>query len=286
MIESFIRQACLWEVEARKVGNVHPGARFSNTTAEHFRRSAEAIAPALCQPLALGERILAAVTATQSAVGQNTNLGIILLLAPLAMGEAIVNETTVADCRAVYQAIRLASPGGLNETQEADVRDEPTITLRDAMMLAADRDMVARQYANRFAEVKQFGVPLLREAFAFHRCIEAAIIDTQLAWLAEFPDSLIARKLNQEAAEEVRGRAIEVQKLGGIRTKAGRAEAVRLDGELRQEGHRRNPGTTADLITACLFVALRDNVLNSSDVFPWSVDDWLPTCLPNDSKSA
>ena len=143
------------------------------------------------------------------------------------------------------------------------------------MRLAADRDMIARQYANRYRDVFKFGVPALLSGFAKFNSIEAAIIDCQLCWMAEFPDSLIARKNGPVVAEDVRRRAAEVQALGGIATPEGRAAGVALDRHLRSDGNKLNPGTTADLIAACLFVALRENKLAPSAPFPWPVEDWL-----------
>ena len=96
-------------------------------------------------------------------VSTNTNLGMILLLTPLAAVpptidladgvEQVLAATTRDDARLVYQAIRLASPGGIGRVDEQDVADEPTMTLREVMALAADRDLVARQYAGGFQEV-------------------------------------------------------------------------------------------------------------------------------------
>jgi triphosphoribosyl-dephospho-CoA synthase len=175
----------------------------------------------------------------------------------------------------VYEAIRLANPGGLGDAPEQDVRAEPTVTLLEAMKLAADRDMVARQYANGFADVFDFGVPAFVDAFAKFGCVEAAIIDSQLRWLATYPDSLIARKNGPAVAEDVRRRAAEVLALGGIATAEGRAAGVALDKHLRSDGNKLNPGTTADLITACLFVALRENKVTPNAPFRWNVPDWL-----------
>ncbi len=282
-----VRLACLWEAESRKVGNVHPGARFADTTVEDFRRSAEAIAPvfadAATQPV--GVTIRRAVKATQAAVGQNTNLGIILLLAPLAavprdvpLREGIkALRTTVEDAREVYAAIRLANPGGLNDAAEQDVRDEPTVTLHEAMSLAQDRDLVARQYAHGFLDVLALGVPTLHESFWFHGCVEAAVIECQLAWLATHSDSLIARKCGERVAGRVRHRAGEiVHHPDDMRTPEGRTAGRELDAYLRSDGHRLNPGTTADLVTACLFVALREGILKPTDPFRWHTDEWLP----------
>ena len=173
-------------------------------------------------------------------------------------------------------AIRLiANPGGLGDAPEQDVRAEPTVTLLEAMKLAADRDMVARQYANGFADVFDFGVPVFVNAFTKFGCVEAAIIDSQLRWLATYPDSLIARKKGIAVAEDVQKRAAEVLSRGGIETPEGRTAGVALDKHLRSDGNRLNPGTTADLITACLFVALRENKVTPSAPFRWDVPDWL-----------
>jgi len=188
---------------------------------------------------------------------------------------SVLGELDRSDARDVFEAIRLAAPGGLGDAPEQDVRDVPTVTLLDAMKLAADRDMVARQYANGFAQVFDFGVPAFLAAFDEFGCVEAAIIDCQLRWLAEYPDSLIARKNGPAVAEDVRRRAVEVMRLGGIATSQGRAAGVALDQHLRLDGNKLNPGTTADLITACLFVALREGKVQPSAPFRWQVEDWL-----------
>ena len=188
---------------------------------------------------------------------------------------AVLDGLTVEDATHVYEAIRLANPGGLGDAPEQDVREEPTVTLLEAMRLAADRDMVARQYANGFADVFDFGVPAFVSAFTKFGCVEAAIIDSQFRWLAQYPDSLIARKNGLAVAEDVQRRAAEVLSHGGIATPEGRAAGVALDAHLRSDGNKLNPGTTADLITACLFVALRENKVTPSAPFRWQVSDWL-----------
>jgi len=269
--------ACLWEATARKLGNVHPGASFVDMEYFDFVKSALALEDAWKRPSPhLGERIHQGVEATKSAVGKNTNLGIVLLLAPLLdCRESRLQETTLEDARELYNAIRLASPGGMGKSKTQDLHAEPTVTLLEAMALAADRDMIARQYANGFADVLDFGVPAFLEGIECHGCIEAAVIDCQLQWLAEFPDSLIARKNGPELAVGVQQRAAEVKSLGGLKTAEGIAAGVALDCDLRQHGHRLNPGTTADLVTACLFVALREGMVDTTLPFSWNVPDWL-----------
>jgi triphosphoribosyl-dephospho-CoA synthase len=271
-----ISLACLWEATGRKLGNVHPGASFADMEYFDFVRSGLALGQAWLQPRpGLGERIVQGVAATKAAVDKNTNLGIVLLMAPLLdHREGRLPETTVEDASQLYHAIRLASPGGIGKAEAQDVYAEPTCTLLEAMVLAEHRDMVARQYANGFTDVLGFGLPAFLQAVERFGSIEAAIVECQLQWLAEFPDSLIARKNGLEVAEDVRWRAKAVVALG-LHTPEGRAAGVAFDRHLRSNGHALNPGTTADLVTACLFVALREGKVDSRLPFRWNVPDWL-----------
>ncbi len=78
--------ACLLEATARKPGNVHPGAPFPDLTYGDFVRSAHLIRPSFehAEEWSVGRIVLNAVERTRREVGTNTNLGILLLLAPLA----------------------------------------------------------------------------------------------------------------------------------------------------------------------------------------------------------
>jgi triphosphoribosyl-dephospho-CoA synthase len=286
-ISDFVQIACVWEATARKLGNVHRYADFRNTTLNDFLLSAIAIRTPFadhCQR-GIGWTIRKAVEATQQFVKQNTNLGICLLLAPLVSPHStptyreqirsVLQHLTVEDARNVYAAIRSARPGGLGDSPEQDIANEPTVTLLEAMKLAADRDMVARQYANGFADVLDFGVPALLDAFAKFGCIEAAIIDCQLHWLASFPDSLIVRKNGFNVAVDVQNRVQKLLELGGLKSSRGCRAGNELDQYLRSDGNKLNPGTTADLVTATIFVALREGNLQPKDVFKWHNLDWL-----------
>ncbi|HKB03524.1 MAG TPA: RimK family alpha-L-glutamate ligase, partial [Gemmataceae bacterium] len=267
--------AAVWEATARKAGNVHRDADFADVTYTDFVTSAALAAPELARAAErpLGDTILAAIRATRSVVRTNTNLGIVLLLAPLAKAPAatdlragvaeVLNRTTVADAVRVYEAIRLAAPGGLGKAPEQDVRDAPTLPLRDVMALAADRDLVARQYANAFAGVFDLGVPALLDGLKQFGRVEPAVQHCQLAWLAVHPDSLIVRKRGPEVAADASRRAKAVLDVGSVGTAAGRTGYDELDRWLRSDGHARNPGTTADLVTACLYVALRQRTMTA-----------------------
>ncbi len=165
--------ATIMEATAPKPGNVHRGADFEDASYPDFVVAAVATAPifdaAVAKPL--GQTVLAAVQSTRHAVGTNTNLGTVLLIAPLAKVPRertlssgvsdVLKSLTAADARDVYAAIRLAQPGGLGRVEADDVQDEPPPDLVAAMRLAADRDMVARQYAENFEQVLCVVVPWL-----------------------------------------------------------------------------------------------------------------------------
>jgi triphosphoribosyl-dephospho-CoA synthase len=245
--------------------------------------SAAAIAPVLetASTRRVGETILEGVRATRRLVQTNTNLGILLLLGPLAAVAretdlrrglpGILDQLDLADARAVYQAIRLAIPGGLGQVSEQDVGEEPTQTLRDVMALAADRDLVARQYRNAFREVLEEGVPALERGLEQAKALEGAIIYCHLHLMAAFPDSLIARKQGAAEAAEASRRAQRTLVSGWPTDRTGREALADLDTWLRAEGNRRNPGTTADLVTATLFIALREGILEVPCRFPFSM---------------
>jgi triphosphoribosyl-dephospho-CoA synthase len=265
--------ACLLEVTSRKPGNVHRFRDFADLQFLDFLLSATAIVEPLdwAAGQGVGVAVLAAVEATRRVVSTNTNLGMILLLAPLAAVpadvdltegvERVLAATTVEDARSVYQAIRLAAPGGLGRVERQDVSSEPTITLREAMTLAADRDLVARQYANAFHEVLHEALPLLRAALDQGEPLETAIISTFLGILAGHPDSLIARKVGPGGALEASRRAGEVLGAGWPVGSKGRQAYEAFDAWLRAAGNSLNPGTTADLVTSALFAALRDGTI-------------------------
>jgi triphosphoribosyl-dephospho-CoA synthase len=265
--------ACLLEASARKAGNVHRFRDFDDCNYLDFALSAQAIGRSLdlASWLGVGRAVQHAIEATRQVVDSNTNLGMVLLLAPLAAvpegaplrsGVATVLQgLTLRDAKLVYQAIRLANPGGLGTVDAHDVADEPTIGLIEAMTLAADRDLVARQYANGFAEVFEIAVPAIENAIREGRAVETAIVSAHLHLLAKVPDTLIARKCGQALASEGMKIAAEVLERGWPDDPEGIRAFEAFDDWLRFDGHARNPGATADLIAAALFAALRSGTI-------------------------
>jgi triphosphoribosyl-dephospho-CoA synthase len=268
--------ACLLEVGAEKPGNVTPTRAFHDTSYEDFVRSAAAIGPELARACerGVGATILACVLATRRQTNANTNLGIVLLFAPLARAAllardeplrealgAVLATLTLEDARDAYAAIRYATPGGLDTVEAHDVRDLPQVTLLDAMASAATRDRIASEYTTGYAVTFERALPVLRAALAQGATPHQATVQTYLELLAVLPDTLIARKLGLAAAGAISADAAQVLAAGGIWTPAGRAAIDAFDGSLRDARNQRNPGTTADLVAAALFVALLEGVL-------------------------
>jgi triphosphoribosyl-dephospho-CoA synthase len=266
--------ACVLEVSAEKPGNITPTHDFADTTFEDMVRSAIAVGPPLGRAgeRGVGETVLAAVEASRAVAPSNTNLGIALLLAPLARaalagGElraqlaAVLRALDLADARAAYAAIRVAGAGGLEEPVEHDVRSEPDVGLREAMVSAAARDSIASEYASDFALTFETGLPALAAALGDGLSARDAIVEVHLRLLDAAPDTLIARKRGTEAAQRVSAGARAVLAAGGVRTEAG-CEALRsFDASLRESGNALNPGATADLVTAVVFAALVGGIL-------------------------
>jgi len=266
--------ACTLDVAVAKPGNVSMAAPGHGMTAQCFLDSAAAAAPPLTDhTLPVGERIEQAVARTWAVAHCNTNLGILLLCAPLAAamsGErprdaaalrarvmAVLAGLTVADAEAAYRAIAMASPAGLGKAPEQDVSARPTVDLLAAMRLAAMRDSVARQYANGYADLFELGLPVMRRHLAglgpWEERLQRAVTAVYLAFLARFPDSHIARKHGLPAATRVSWHA----RLLHRRLEAGQPlapqELAQWDQRLKAGGL--NPGTSADLTVASAMIA-------------------------------
>jgi triphosphoribosyl-dephospho-CoA synthase len=221
-----------------------------------------------------------AVEATAVRTRANTNLGIVLLLAPLARAAVrlldiaappersdrlrslrtevghVLSDTTVGDASQAYRAIRLAHPGGLGSAEEQDVAREPSITLVEAMRLAADRDGIAREWSTAYETTFERGVPALLNARADGLGLSEAIVETYLTLLAASPDTHIVRRGGEELAQRTSRLAADALAAGGVRSEGGRRAIDAMDAVLRDPRNLANPGTTADLTAATLFAAL------------------------------
>jgi triphosphoribosyl-dephospho-CoA synthase len=269
VIARSFHNACLAELDALKPGNVHRLSEGHRMTVADFEASAAAAAPLIGRKgLPVGRRIRLAVEATREAVRQNTNLGIVLLAAPLAEAalaprggdlrdrlHRVLQDLSVEDAREAYQAIRQTAPGGLGEAPEHDVRSEPEVTLLEAMRAAKARDRVAWNYTHDFADIFTLGLKWLAQAHERWGDTPWAATRVYLGFLAHVPDTLIERKFGERVAARVREEARPIE--SGL-TECHSAEAMTgplaaFDRALKERGL--NPGTSADLTVATLFAA-------------------------------
>ncbi len=282
--------ACLLEVSAPKPGNVSPGRHFADLRYEDFLASALAIGEPM---VGAGERgvgvtVRLAVEASRRLTRSNANLGIVLLFAPIARAASLLRSdpgndtggafqtlaaksrpvslhdavrqvlaaTTIDDARAAYGAIRLASPGGLGRAEEQDVSSAPTMTLLEVMKLAAHRDTIASEYATGFELTFGTAVPALERARHDGLPWDDAVVETFLTILAAVEDTHVARRSGAARAADVTARARQALAAGGVRSQGGRQAIEDMDRSLRDERNSGNPGTTADITAAAIFVVL------------------------------
>ncbi|MGQ0674430.1 MAG: triphosphoribosyl-dephospho-CoA synthase [Hyphomicrobium sp.] len=267
-IEAAFIAACEAELEALKPGNVHVHADGHGMQVRDFHLSARVAAPHIVNSrLRVGARIRRAVEATVDAVGCNTNLGIILLTAPLAaaaqrsglplresLGEVLAG-LDVEDAAETFAAIRRASPAGLGSAKSADVANTARVTLREAMALAARRDRIARQYVTDYEDVFSFGIRALTAASRRAGGTSPDVVtNLHMRFLARFADSHIVRKHGLDIARSVASEArLNLSHAHPPISARSRSVLMRLDRDLKTRGL--NPGTTADLVVGTLFAA-------------------------------
>ena len=270
--------ACQQELQVLKPGNISVFSEGHGMRAADFVMSSQASVTGLTDPeRRLGEKIYRAVEATHKAVGCNTNLGIILLCAPVMQaiqmrGEhgslrdklrAVLKHSDVNDAVWVYRAIRLASPGGLGRSEAHDVLKEPSVSLLEAMQVAAHRDRIANQYACGYRDIFEFSLPRLRFFRAHYDSEERAVVMLFLELLGRFPDSHIARKYGTPRAKEISSAARRLS----LQLKQCRCDATftdqlsRVDIEFKTAGI--NPGTTADLTVVTLLIQRLEELLTN-----------------------
>lgn len=261
--------ACLAELEALKPGNVHRHGEGHRMTIADFVASAEAAAPLIGRKgLSVGKRIGLAVEATRTVVGQNTNLGIVLLAAPLAAAaldpgsgdletrlHGILRRLSVDDAREAYRAIRETKPGGLGEAPQHDVASEPEVNLLEAMRAAEGRDRIAWNYTHDFADIFTLGLKWLAHGRERWSDPSWAATRVYLGFLTHLPDTLIERKFGTHTASLVREEAapIEASLTACQSPEDMTAPLTAFDRALKERGL--NPGTSADLTVATLFAA-------------------------------
>lgn len=267
-IEAAFVAACHGELQALKPGNVHVHSAGHGMETATFEAAAAAAAPFIADPaLTIGERIFKATEASFAATGLNTNLGIVLLCAPLAkaaqsitfdMGlrrrlALLLAGLTAQDADEAFAAIRLASPAGLGKVEKGDVGGNPErLTLTQAMHLAKDRDRIANAYVTAYADIFDVALPAFEGALAHCARPDLAVTTLHMTLLATFTDSHILRKWGQPAAEQVQREAQNLSRHWQPVATANSFQAlIEFDASLKTR--KLNPGTTADFVVATLF---------------------------------
>lgn len=273
------KNACEVELQAFKPGNVSVFADGHDMTVQDFRKSYEVSAQPLCEAnYSLGEKIFYATKATRDAVGCNTNLGIILLCAPLiqavqrypdlklrdGLGQ-VLNSTTIEDANWAFQAISLAKPGGLGEARKQDVSQNATVSLQEAMRLACDKDRIALQYVSDYKDIFDLGVLSYTHTFNRWQKQNWAAVAVYANLLSQFPDSHIERKFGSRYSVKVKDMMTELSSKLNIIENPEQVKPLLYQMDTELKSHGLNPGTSADLTVTTVLTVFLECSLASRD---------------------
>ena len=268
-LSALVYDCFICDINALKPGNVGRHGAGHGMECADFIKSAQAVTPILCdRRLGIGRKILSSVEATRAEVRCNTNLGMVLLIAPIiqvfqehglqADFRRTVKSTLKSlgrqEAQDIFAAIRLANPGGLGKTDRYDVNSPLEIDIYSAMEAARDRDLVALQYANGYREVVDLGVKSLQNQFDRWNSVEWAVVACYLMYMASFPDSHIRRKHGIETAGQVRKRTKPVLERFMSYDNPEDAREVLMNFDRELKASELNPGACADLTVASLLL--------------------------------
>ncbi len=270
-------QACEIELQAFKPGNVSVYSDGHDMTVDDFRISSTASAEPVTDPdYSVGEKIYHAVKATRNAVGCNTNLGIILLSAPLIHAfqlrregqtlrqslQQVLLNTTTEDADWVFQAITLASPGGLGDSEQQDVSEKASVTLLEAMRIAQNRDRIAYQFTSGYKDIFEFTILLYNSNLAKFGNFYWAALAVYAAMLARYPDSHIERKFGSQYSGWVSAKMQEIQQALASTDKPESLLPLLFEVDQAFKAKGINPGTTADITVATVLVLFLEQLVN------------------------
>lgn len=264
-IRECVHDSLVIDIEALKPGNVSRYASGHNMEAGHFIESARLTTPLLCDRRQnVGRRILSSIETTMNGVGCNTNLGIVLLCAPLVFAvQHKISDESLRDSLArtidaidrqqtvdIFRAICLAGPAGLGQSSQYDVHLQPEVTIKEAMRFSRDRDRIAYQYISQFEDIFEHGLEVIKASLTRWSRMEWAATSCFLEFLGTRHDSHVRRKFGDEVAEQLRKKAQPLMRQ--FRACADPEtmvdELLVFDRELKDAGI--NPGTSADLTVA------------------------------------
>ena len=260
--------SCKKDIELIKPGNVNLLSSHKDTKAQDYLDSAILSSKELFnQNYSLGKRILESVNVTRSQVNVNTNLGIILLCAPviqsyidfnnLDLREGIkktLSTRSIKDTHDLCAAINISSPGGLGDSDMYDTASYPNASIKQIMDYSQEYDRISYQYSHNFSDIFDFIIPKLEFLNQRYESLDISLSLLFIEILAKIPDSHISRKFGDKIAKKTSNNAHDLLKiLDREHDPDYLAKALNnLDYEYKKKGI--NPGTTADLLVASLMI--------------------------------
>ncbi|MGN0177667.1 MAG: triphosphoribosyl-dephospho-CoA synthase [Methanobrevibacter sp.] len=263
-----------------KPGNVHRTRDYEDMEFEDFIISGIVIGDTIREACTdvdvenpkLGKFILQAVAETDRWIKNNTNLGIVMMITPIAVAAAIsksfdeirenikvlMANTSVDDACNLYDAISIADAGGMGDQDEYDVASgnaknelrENKQTMFDVLKISAPWDMLAREMTSDMPAVFEIGYPTYHKLSKEKSKNESCVL-TFLTILSQVPDTLISRKYGSDEALKI---SMMTRDLLNIKDESDFEDKVKEFDEFLFK-NKYNPGTTADLTAASIFVS-------------------------------
>ena len=263
-----------------KPGNVHRTRDYDDMVFEDFVISGIVIGDTIREACSdvdvenpqLGKYILEAVAETDRWIRNNTNLGIVMMTTPIAVAAAISDDfdeirpnvvklmanTSVDDACDLYDAINIADAGGMGDQDEYDVASDNAKqelrdnnqTMYDVLKISAPWDMLAREMTSDMPAVFEIGYPTYHN-LKKEKSLNDACVLTFLTILSQVPDTLISRKYGSDEALKI---SMMTRDLLKMKDSGDFAERLQEFDDYLFENHY-NPGTTADLTAASIFVS-------------------------------
>ncbi|WP_295722378.1 triphosphoribosyl-dephospho-CoA synthase [uncultured Methanobrevibacter sp.] len=290
MIGKIVQIASVLEVSGYpKPGNVHRTRDYDDMVFEDFLISGIVIGDHLrhlskrtienkddLSKIQIGKAVYDAVTETNEWIENNTNLGIVMMTFPIGAAAAISNNmeelrdnigkimavSTVEDAIYLYDAINIASAGGMGDQDEYDVTSDKAKeeliknnqTLWDVLKISAPWDDLASELTSKMPIIFEFSYPIYSELRVNNSLNKSGVL-TFLEILQKVPDTLISRKYNDEVASEV---SVKTRDLLKYKDLENFEEYLHEFDNYLYDNHL-NPGTTADLTAATIMVYYINN---------------------------
>ena len=273
ILKKQIKFVCDTEIKSLKPGNVHKYSEGHGMNLKDFLKSSLIISKCLTKNnLDLGKKILISVNEIQNKIKKNTNLGIILMLSPIATIvqeegviskeellkkiKSLIKKQNIKNSIPIFKAISLTSPGGLGFSKKYDVNELPNTNLYKAMEFAKKKDLIARQYCNGFEDIYKIGIPAYKKFYNKWGKVDWALTGVYLTFLKKFNDSHIVRNKGNKIATSIKKEAKKYYFFLKRNKNLTKIKKKLLIFDKKLKSKRINPGTTADLTVATLLLEI------------------------------